>query len=518
LLLSPEFDWKELREMILNLLRIFFIIFFCLDFFPMLSYAQKIEIDSLEQRLDSVKGVEKSAVLRRLIYLYQYSNMEKSMRYVDEAISICEYHKDSSALMRLVRNKAQLLTRQGQFHLTKPLIQLWLPFCKGNNRELGIMLSLAGLAETMQGNYASALEYLMKAAAIPPTDKGVTRSAILNNIGLVYYKLRDFSKAEIYFSKASSTFLTIGDFSEQYNCYFNLGLVYSEMGKLTSAEGMIRVGMDMCGLGDANSLLTGQYALGIVMLRKGDLDESEKLFQLTLKSAEHELESRYVAECLVQLAQIKLERSRILEASSLLTRCEFECVRFGYKEILLACYKKMVTLCELRGDLVQMEKYQGAIIKLGAMLHGHEVLNSLSSIESDFRRAQSARIILHQHERVKLMEAVTKAQNNMYMAMLVFCFILLLLIVSVYRGYRARKVIYRRLLVIDLERNNKLSKISNDTRTDEYVNDLVNKLRFSCQIIFDSDGGELSSALKSTRSKMEALIDKLSDTTTKTPD
>jgi hypothetical protein len=116
------------------------------------------------------------------------------------------------------------------------------------------------------------------------------------------------------------------------------------------------------------------------------------------------------------------------------------------------------------------------------------------------------------------MEAVTKAQNNMYMVMLVFCFILLLLIVSVYRGYRARKVIYRRLLVIDLERNNKLSKISNDTITDQYVTELVNKLRVSCQIIFGSDGGELSSALKSTRSKMEALIDKLSYTTTKAPD
>jgi tetratricopeptide (TPR) repeat protein len=284
--------------------------------------------------------------------------------------------------------------------------------------------------------------------------------AFYNNIGLVYYKLRDNKKAIYYFSKAISTILYDSRIFEESLMYSNLGLAYGEMGQFATAKGLIGVGLDSKSSEDVNSLLAGYFALGQVMLRQGNLEASDTLLRKTLAIATSESESRYAAESLVLLATIKLKRHAVMDAFTLLKKCESECLRFGYKEILLNCYRNIGSCLEIMGNYPLLAKYQKAIVELSNSLHSHEVLDMIYAFELDLRRTHNNLLLANQNEGLRLQDKIIKTKTFEYYGLAIFCLLLALLIVLIYRFCKEKRAIYERLIRLINERDSTLTEFN----------------------------------------------------------
>ena len=123
--------------------------------------------------------------------------------------------------------------------------------------------SNAGVANIAAGKYDKALDYLEKANSLAPNNGIVT-----NNLGVVYAKMKDLKKAEVYFNKAKQ----LGE-----NENYNLGVLMIPKGDYQKASQM---------LGSA----TCDYNLGLLQLVSGNTSAAET----TLKCAPQTPETFYL--------------------------------------------------------------------------------------------------------------------------------------------------------------------------------------------------------------------------------
>jgi tetratricopeptide (TPR) repeat protein len=471
---------------------------------------QTLEIDSLTLKLNVVGGEEKLKILRRLLSIYQYSDISQSIAYVDEAIDLVNRKHDSVGLARLIRMKAQFLCKRGHFHVVKPMLAPWLTYCKDKPRELVHMLTLVGITEVMQGNYANALAYFERALSVPPTTGGVLIESLFNNIGLVYYKLRDNHKASYFFSKAISNIVFNPDTFEDSFHYSNLGLVYGEMGYFETAESLIKTSFTLCGKEDANAIIAAKYALGQVKLRQGKLIDSENILTQTLAMAESESDSRFVAECLVLLATIRLERDDVQAALSMLKKCERIAVQYQYKEILFACYKAMVSLFENTNDLALLSKYQAAVMQLSSTLNSRAVLEKVYVFEMELRKKHNSEILRSQDAQMRIQNEIAASQRIEYYAILIIGMLLVISTALIYNLYKGNHLVYKDLRLRVSEREAKLEEISR-IRQEDFVEKMDKLKQVTAPLVgFEFDEGHsLSDKINSTIQQLGMLTHRL---------
>lgn len=445
------------------------------------SISQALEIDSLEREVLVANDVNKVKIIRELLQLYQYSNIPRSLQYVEQAIQLSNKNHDSSALKRLVCNKAQLLCRQGNFLPLRPLLAPWIADANLSSLELGHMLSLVGIGEVVQGNYVNALKYFERALLVPPTVGGVQIRDLFNNIGMVYYKLRENRKASYFFAKAISngTFDT-RPFEESF-AYFNLGLAWGEMGQLDTAEKLIRSSIGLCEIDDRSALLPGLFGLGQVTFRRGKIVESDSILTLTLRIAERENDNRNVAECLVLLARIRARKSENGKALVLLKRCEELCVKLGYKEILLHCFQTMVQAFQANRNSTDAAIYQAKVIELYSALKSQDVIESLYLFEVDLMKRRNDEILYGQTKHLQIQTTIAINQEVEYYAIITFLTMLMGATLLLYRLYKIKCLINKKLRLRAHEREVKIGEL--DQTRDDSFDENVFRIRQLASII-----------------------------------
>src|SRR5690606_39543449 len=159
------------------------------------TFAQSSKVDSLKNLLPVTHGDKRLDLLREIAIEYWGTDLNKALQYADEAISSIPQAQDSFRIVRAYRIKALILVNLGFLKDALFLSKKGLLIAQRNNidDEVGRIWNIMGISYSVQGEYGKSLDYFFKRWELNQSRDSLD-SHSYNNIGLVYYKLRNFTK------------------------------------------------------------------------------------------------------------------------------------------------------------------------------------------------------------------------------------------------------------------------------------------------------------------------------------
>src|SRR5690606_23292747 len=183
-----------------------------------------------------------------------------------------------------------------------------LPIAKRNGftKEQANVVNLLAIDFTLKANYDKALEYHFE-NLILREQEGNHRSIreSLNNIGVVYFKLRNFAKALEYYSLAMKhdNFEKHSSFRDQL--LINTALCYNQLNDFDKARQLINDGLNYCSPNCSDyTILYGEFGLGVSYYGQEQFEQARGHFQKSLSIANSSQNVRFQAENSMFLANI----------------------------------------------------------------------------------------------------------------------------------------------------------------------------------------------------------------------
>lgn len=167
--------------------------FFILLFIPSRSFAQdEVRVDSLLQKLKTVKNKQKVDVYNALSNEYYHSDPDKGLMYGNKALSIAKKLDYIAGIAEGHRYIGKCYRSKLDFTNAKKNFYLALPLEEKINNKVGVAECLVDIGEAykIRGDYKQALDKYKKALKIFEKEnvkEGTVR--ILSSIADVYYKL-----------------------------------------------------------------------------------------------------------------------------------------------------------------------------------------------------------------------------------------------------------------------------------------------------------------------------------------
>lgn len=146
--------------------------------------------------------------------------------------------------------------------------------------ELRLLFNLYGLVFVFQGEYGRALENFYNSKQLLRDDEKFRLSTLQNNIGLVFYKLRNNTNAIKYYKRALKIQENEGACESKF-LHINIGLAYCALGEYEQAYSYIYRGLNIC-KPSKHVEIQGEYALGLTKFKSGFVLASEPHFQNSL--------------------------------------------------------------------------------------------------------------------------------------------------------------------------------------------------------------------------------------------
>src|SRR5690606_31933677 len=133
----------------------------------------------------------------------------------------------------------------------------------------------------------------------------------LNNIGFVYFKLKNYEKALEYFLKSLEVKKQINDSFQLDRLYINIGLSNIHLGNFTEALSHIKEGLKVCGNNCSDEIIVeGEFGLGVANFNLKDHAAARTHFSNSYERAQKNEFKRWEAENLVYLARLELISNR----------------------------------------------------------------------------------------------------------------------------------------------------------------------------------------------------------------
>jgi tetratricopeptide (TPR) repeat protein len=171
---------------------------------PLIGFAQDSrKIDSLKSELQTANDTTRFILLQELFKSYNQTNFNVALQYAQDAYKIAEALGDSSKIVEGGRMIAYSLMDLGRNDESIVILNKVLAIARRNQirypdlkPKIKFLLNNAAIAYMHRGNYDSSLSYNFKSLEIRENE-GDKRSigTALNNIGLVYFKLKNYEQA-----------------------------------------------------------------------------------------------------------------------------------------------------------------------------------------------------------------------------------------------------------------------------------------------------------------------------------
>lgn len=210
-----------------------------------ISYAQKIEIDSLQVVLNDL--VRKTAFEKDTNYINARNELAKIYQYIkpDTTLSLAKENLAMSEKIGHEKGKIDAIINIGIAYNAKGEVQqAMLHYQKGlaiaqkigYKKEISTFYNSIANTYNKQGKYPEALENYLKSIKIGEeigNRKGVGTS--LNNIAIIYANQEKDSLALIYYNKALTIRKAMNDMPNVAKTLQGIGIVYFKMGKFENA-------------------------------------------------------------------------------------------------------------------------------------------------------------------------------------------------------------------------------------------------------------------------------------------
>lgn len=417
-------------------------------------------IDSLETLLPAASGSERYEIYINLVKeAFKIGKFEQAMQYNAEASKIAHGLGDSSRIVRCGRNDGVIFNKLGQPKEAVNRLLKVVGVAKRNSfsSDYQDILNTLGNAYLFQGRYDQALEaHFANLELRERQNNFLGNYQSRNNIGMVYFKLKNFQKAIDFYESA----LNIGetnDFGNLESIHINIGLCLNQLARFDDAEDYFNKGFSYCGDHcPAQVLMEGRYGLGVSNYFLGDYAKSRQYFEQSLEQASKLEDHRFIVENTLFLAKLDLEAKDINSAVSKLNLVEKISLERNFMEILIDAYKVFLEIYKSNSDFEKASFYQTKYIHLKDSVYNEKLIDNLTRIQTDYAERENIKTIATK-------DVLIEQQRDLNVAIAIIAILAGLLILVLQRSNRVSKQVNAQLSEAKetIQQQNKLLEIKN---------------------------------------------------------
>lgn len=250
------------------------------------------DINTLELKLNkSPYKKEKISLLNQLSEKIRGSNVEKSLKYSNEAVELANEISDNEGLAKALWNSGVCCRLLSKYDEAFQYFEKALDVYKKTNDVPGKakVLNSIGNIYLNLSDYNHSLEYLKNSYEISRTlDDREFEARVLSNIGLVYQEMGDFTSSLEFYLKSMLNYNSIG-INVPENLMNNIGIVYQNLDDYSTSLDYFFKSLKLAE--ENNNRLDKGFALGNIAIVYSKLNEYEKALKYLNESLEilHEL-------------------------------------------------------------------------------------------------------------------------------------------------------------------------------------------------------------------------------------
>lgn len=460
--------------------------------------SQSQKIDSLKALVESKRGPERAYVLGELsLNLDKEHQYELALKYAEEGYEISRELNDSLGLIRNGHYVARALRHLGKNSLAISVYEEVLPISKKHSDASEYLMILNGyaLSLTFNAQYDKALYYHFEALNFNTGDT-ISIITTYHNVGLVYYKLKQYTKALDYFSFCFQLKKTVKDDYDLDALLINMGLCYAYLNKFTEGILSIEKALSVCdGACSPRRLIEANFAKGVIYAALQDHVKAEAFFLSSYTTARAENDIRFQLDNIDYLSQLYIRESRDSLATVYLKIAEDlidKNLSFNLEKI-----KIYSTLTGLYFSVREFEKaylYLRKYSKLRDSIFSEEITSNLMNAEAKFLERENANKIAAQNELISVKDEVIVRQNTLNKVIALLGLISGGFVILLFYHYREKRRI-NRILERKIDERTRELQVSHeklltafneqnqrDSRAVQAVSETVRRVRSLCRI------------------------------------
>jgi len=220
---------------------------------------------------------------------YAAGRFDRAEKLLSEALKLLP-QGDEAERAKVLANLGSVYSRLEQFSKAERAYSDSLSISKrlGDSNNCALMLHNLGMLYSVQGRDDDALRHLKQAqesVKSNPTVDSHVAAQLLNGIGIVYYRRKNYGKAETYFNQALQKVSSTGIKFDTAGVLNNLGAVYVEQHKYPQAEETLQRSLAMreAEVGPSHpDLIPVLNATAVVYAETGRLAKAEDIYHRAL--------------------------------------------------------------------------------------------------------------------------------------------------------------------------------------------------------------------------------------------
>lgn len=430
-------------------------------------------VDSLRRALTVASGKNKLPILNQLNLAYRDIKADSGLRYANLYYDLALDLGDSAEIVQGGRMQAYSLMDFAKNREALAILKNVLGIAQRNSprnpelkSKIKFILNNIGIIYTDLGNYDKALDSQFRSLRLREEEGNkALMQACLNNIGLVFYNLNDFERSLEYFLRAQSLAEELKNTKSQIQTLPNIGLCLIDLKKpeeaLSSYERVLSLCASNC---DESTIKVVHQGIAVCFHDLGNLEKAKAEASVSLQAAKRQNDMRYISEDLELLGRIESESGNftiglehLKEAHRIAETHAISKTRWVTCEDLSNLYKKMG---DYRNSLLYREKYA----QLKDSIYTGEALRRIADVQADYLEQKNIRTLNEKDQLLLLKEELIGKQKEQTIYIAGIAFLLLIVVILLYKFYRDRVTLSLRLDKKVKERTEEL-RMSNDQLT-----------------------------------------------------
>lgn len=399
-------------------------------------------LDSLEAKLETLKGAERFQICYDLAYDYWLTDRAKALHYGEEANKWALMSGDTLKITRGKLAYGNVLCGLERIDDAIRELEISLTLARRHQfrHEMKYILNVIARAYQARANYEKALEYYYQTLLIREEGgKPDEISIALTNIGVVLYKLGNYHESIKYFLRAIEMKRQFKIKHDLDLALVNIGSCYIYIGQYEQAKQVIAEGLAECRPNCRYSIIIdAHHALGKMFLRQFTADpenfqardsaEAHLMFSYNLS-----LESNYVLtqlDNLSRLGDLYLNANDIPRAFKVLNRADSLSATTSYNERKMDIYHGLAELYQKTADFEKASHYQRKFMALQDTLV-RKKLHEIVATSTNIHERENLQTIANK-------ESIIQRQQSLNIAIIIIAILTALLLIVVYRNNRIK--------------------------------------------------------------------------------
>jgi tetratricopeptide (TPR) repeat protein len=406
------------------------------------AYCQQKIIDSLQWEIHSRSGIAKYDPLISLVRLHGAANNDAvALEFAHKARQIALQTGDTGKIVQSSRIAGQLLNRLLRHKEAEDILTETLPLAKRHqlrSDQSAILNSLA-VINTYFAIYDKALDLNFQALRLRQEDKDYDAVATtFNNIGVVYYKLKDYKRGLLYFKEALALRQRLNDDYERGMLLTNVSLCYAYTKDFLNAKLFADSTLAFCNRKQCKDdiRVDAYFSLGIIHFGLGKLNEAEGHFLRSYRLAGYLRNVRYQLDNIDFLSQISISRNQMSMATQYLKVAEKLISQSEpYNLEMIKIYAQFSQMYSKIGDYKNAAFYQQKYIQLKDSVYNEELTTNLMKIEADYLDRENKAKIEAQEQILSLKEEIINRQKTLNIIVSILIILVASFSILLWRNY-----------------------------------------------------------------------------------